>query len=405
MTTYKILGQTFPAANTETVSYSTPSASSSLVRSINITNTSGTADTFDVAIMEDGNVPVSNNVYVVVSENFSSSAAASSTNGITWTARTLPFAASFSNVASGNNVFVVVSTKNTHPSAAYSTNGTTWIAATMPSTASWYSVSFGNSTFAAVALSSAAAATSTNGITWTARTLPSSTTWYSVKFGGGVFAATSDTLASASSTDGITWTARTLPTTGLTSKMTYSDDTFVVVGGTNKVATSTDAITWTQRTIPVTTNKWSSVAYGNGVFVAGSYGSAGLSATSTDGITWTARSMPVPSSASEWRLAFYNGIFVGVRNGVSTNGAVYSTDGIAWISTSLPSSTGWSYVYGDSYLALSTTTNKDYIFKSTPILGNETITVKAGYTMSENDQVRVRSNNGTSNFHVFGAEI
>jgi hypothetical protein len=51
------------------------------------------------------------------------------------------------------------------------------------------------------------------------------------------------------------------------------------------------------------------------------------------------------------------------------------------------------------------TDNKDYIFKSTPILGNETITVKAGYTMSQNDKVRVRSNNGTSNFHVFGAEI
>lgn len=401
MTTYKILAQSLPTANTETVAYSTPSASASLVRSINVTNTSSTADTFDIAILEDGNVPTVNNVYVAVSANFANAAAASSTDGATWTARTMPSAQTWSNVAYGNSTLVSVSTT---AAAATSTNGTTWTARTMPSSSSWYSVTFGGGIFAAIGLSTAAAATSTNGITWTARTLPSSTTWYSTSYGGGVFVVVSYTAAAASSTDGTTWTARTLPPGGFT-KVTYGTNIFVAIGGTSRAATSTDGVTWTARTLPTTSNFWSSVAYGNGVFVVGSYGVAGLSAYSTDGITWTSNTMPVPHVASEWRIAFYNNIFFGVKYGTTSNAAATSTNGITWTARSLPSSTGWENVGAGSYDSYISIDNKDYIFKSTPILGNETITVKAGYTMSQNDQVRVRSNNGTSNFHIFGGEI
>jgi hypothetical protein len=401
MTTYKILSQTFPAANTVTGSYNTPSGSATLIRSINVTNTSGTADTFDISIVEDGSIPISVDTYVAVSANFGNAAAASSTDGATWTARTMPSAQSWSNVAYGNSTLVSVSTS---AAAATSTDGITWTARTLPSSTGWYSVAFGDGVFVTTALSSAAAATSTNGITWTARTLPSSTTWYAVSYGGGVFVVVSSTTAAASSTDGITWTERTLPSTGFT-KVTYGGNTFVAIGGTSKAATSTDGITWTARTLPTTANSWSSVAYGNGVFVTGSYGAAGLSAYSTDGITWTSSTMPVPHVASEWIIGFYNNIFFGVKYGVSTNAAATSTNGITWTARSLPSSTGWANIGAGSYFISSITQNQDYIFRYNQVLGNETVTVKAGYTMSENDQVRVRSNNGTSNFHVFGAEI
>jgi hypothetical protein len=98
-------------------------------------------------------------------------------------------------------------------------------------------------------------------------------------------------------------------------------------------------------------------------------------------------------------------VFVTTGREGSSQFSSLSTNGITWTARSLPSSTGWNGSGAGSYYISSTTANQDYIFKSTPILGNETITVKAGYTMSQNDQVRVRSNNGTSNFNIFGGEI
>lgn len=51
------------------------------------------------------------------------------------------------------------------------------------------------------------------------------------------------------------------------------------------------------------------------------------------------------------------------------------------------------------------TTDSDYIFKSYEILGNETITIKGGYTLDSNNKIRIKSTNGTSTFHAFGGEI
>ncbi|HMZ58479.1 MAG TPA: Ig domain-containing protein, partial [Leptospiraceae bacterium] len=91
-------------------------------------------------------------------------------------------------------------------------NGSSWTARTLPSSSGWTSVTYGNGIFVTVSTSTAAAS-STDGITWTARTLPSSSNWSSVTYGNGVFVtlANSSSTAAASSTDGITWTARTLP--------------------------------------------------------------------------------------------------------------------------------------------------------------------------------------------------
>ena len=50
-TNYKILGQTAPTAATETLNYTVPASTSTLVRSINITNTSATTDTYRVSLV------------------------------------------------------------------------------------------------------------------------------------------------------------------------------------------------------------------------------------------------------------------------------------------------------------------------------------------------------------------
>ena len=50
-TNYKMLGQTAPTAATETLNYTVPSSRSAMVKSINIANTSATADTYSIALV------------------------------------------------------------------------------------------------------------------------------------------------------------------------------------------------------------------------------------------------------------------------------------------------------------------------------------------------------------------
>ena len=71
-------------------------------------------------------------------------------------------------MAYGNGMFVAVSSST---AAAYSTDGIHWTASTLPSTA-LISVAYGNGVFVALRNSSTAAAYSTDGINWTAGTIP-----------------------------------------------------------------------------------------------------------------------------------------------------------------------------------------------------------------------------------------
>lgn len=167
----------------------------------------------------------------------------------------------------------------------------------------------------------------------TGRTLPATQSWSAVAFGNGVFVAVNKdaSTAAASSVDGITWTARTIPT-GAYYSVIYAAGLFVAVG--NAVcATSPDGITWTARTMA---GAMSSLAYGNGLFVAMSgYPFAGSNDatyyTSPDGITWTARTMPAAYAYSA--ISFAGDRFVAsaylLSGGGTTNG-YESLDGINW---------------------------------------------------------------------------
>jgi hypothetical protein len=50
-TSYKILAQSAPSAAQETLIYTVPALTSSIIRGINITNTSASADTYTIAIV------------------------------------------------------------------------------------------------------------------------------------------------------------------------------------------------------------------------------------------------------------------------------------------------------------------------------------------------------------------
>ncbi len=210
--------------------------------------------------------------FVAVSKG---SDAATSTDGITWTQRTLPSGVQWSSVAYGNGTWVAVTNgtiSGTGSVAATSTDGITWTQRTLPASELWSSVAFGGGTFVAVAWGSNKAATSADGITWTQRTLPSSREWQSVAYGNGVFTAVSSDAGAiaAVSADGITWTSHLMPFSGWTGVF-FGDDAFFALAKTGAasgiVAKSTNGITWTTRSFPATA-RWSSLAYGGGMFAA-----------------------------------------------------------------------------------------------------------------------------------------
>lgn len=96
-TNYKILGQTAPTSAIETLHYTVPSATYTMVKSINIANTSATADTFNIAIVPSApdaatssqfiayNSPIAGNSTVTIKAGYTVSAAngirVTSTNG------------------------------------------------------------------------------------------------------------------------------------------------------------------------------------------------------------------------------------------------------------------------------------------------------------------------------------
>jgi hypothetical protein len=99
-------------------------------------------------------------------------------------------------------------------------------------------------------------------------------------------------------------------------------------------------------------NNWSSITYGNGLFV--SVSSDGYVGTSPDGITWTIRTCPVRRWSS---ITFGNNIFVAVAkssmdiNGIYTNQLVMtSPNGINWTIRNAVNKNDWvSITYGSYY--------------------------------------------------------
>jgi hypothetical protein len=90
-------------------------------------------------------------------------------------------------------------------------------------------------------------------------------------------------------------------------------------------------------------------------------------------------------------------------NGWDTH-LVLSTDGITWTYTpNLGLGGYWFNVIG-YHSVKSQFNNKDYIVSKT-IQPRETITITSGYTLSEDNGVYFKSQNGTSAVNIFGGEI
>jgi hypothetical protein len=118
----------------------------------------------------------------IICNNLSGNYVSQSQTGTgSFTLRTLPYTQAWQTcLAYGKGTWAYFAPGTTQ--AASSTDGITWTARTAPSSATWSSMTYSprSGLFLAVAQSGTTAATSTNGTTWTLRTLPSSANWFGV---------------------------------------------------------------------------------------------------------------------------------------------------------------------------------------------------------------------------------
>ena len=310
-----------------------------------------------------------NRLYVAVAAG--SGTGASSTDGNTWTARTMPTNAYWRGVTVNPTTGVFVAVSDGSSIAASSTDGITWTQRTLPFSTSWSGVTCNPTTglFVAVSENSGYSAASTDGITWTGGNIFGGNTynWQAVTVNPttGLFVAVcfdtstgGPTTVAASSVDGINWNQRSMPATQEWRAVTCNPTTglFVAVGqlnfgNTTAAASSTNGISWDQRTIPSGIWRGVTVNPTTGVFVA--VGTSGAyAASSTDGITWTTRNSGV-YNARGVTCNPNTGGFVAVAYGSGT--AVSSTDGITWTYRTLPADSNWNAVTTGSATVISTT--------------------------------------------------
>lgn len=250
----------------------------------------------------------------------------SSPDGTTWTARTQQTSTALTGVAYSSTATIPwVATGNTITMT--STDGTTWrvLQSVYAGTQNicWSST---DSKYATVG-NTAMSATSTDLDTWTAGSMSSgeyAVNWNVTLYANGVYVAGSSAGKINSSTDGVTWTNRTSNAgsnslTGLVWDSTNS--LFLICGSGSIINSSPDGTTWTARTAAGT---WNAIAT-NGSGVSVIVGNSGLIFSSSNGTSWTSRTSN--TTAALQSVAWNGTYFVACGNpGVVTR----STDGTTW---------------------------------------------------------------------------
>ena len=322
----------------------------------------------------------------------------------TYTSAVALGAASWTSMAYGLNYWIAM--PSTGQTAAGSSDGQVWTSLSLPSSQTWSGIAYGNGYYVAIASGYGSVIVSKGaGLGWRVNSLTSSTTWSNIVYGNGTFVAfATGTNTSAYSTNyGSTWascqTFSNLTITGFTvsggtATATFATQPFapftnsstITVSGFSPLQTSgtvnnvngtftvtscsttqvTFALTGTYTSIILgtisgyraglpTNSTWTSMAYGNGLFVAISSGSANA-AYSADGITWIASTLP---ASSNWTsIAYGQQTFVAVSS--TTRVPAYTQDGKTWYSSNIPI-TATVVVYGQGvWTALNSGTTVAY---------------------------------------------
>lgn len=284
-------------------------------------------------------------------------------DGVTWTNNLgLPASQQY-RAAYGGDKIVAIRVGAASTNAYYSSNGVTWTAATLPN-ADWASVVYGNGKFVAVAKGSATTAYSTDGVTWTTGNSGVSSGAFKVIYGNGKFVAVNQQTSNNLfySTDGITWTAGSINSgSSAWTSVIFASGKFVAIGvaASANAAYSTDGVTWNVvNSHSLSSADSAGIAFGNGKFVGFITSSSTTSTvitTSTDGITWTNPTatglgagvgIQGADGVKSYGFIFVDGkFFIAARTTNVSNGIFQSTDGITW--TASNGGTGDTHYWGD----------------------------------------------------------
>ena len=252
-----------------------------------------------------------------------------STDGMTWTVRTLPAA---------NNIFGFQ-----YLNGLYIALGSLGAVFTSPDTIAWtprnsgiivrdtgtglIDLTLGNGRIVAVGIGGLTS-TSTDAINWTPGTIGVTEDLAGVAFAFGRFHAVSAESGRVfSSSDGVNWTSTMTATSGL-GGIAAGAGRLIGVGLSGVTLTSTNGTTWTPGVVFPSANLLG-VNFINNQFVA--VGTGGAIRTSPDGVTWTARNSSGNASNLQ-TTAFGNGIYVvpGSASSTARGALLTSTDGVTF---------------------------------------------------------------------------
>ena len=334
----------------------------STTNDVTITVTQVDADTGEIIQVTSTGTAISQQWVAVARDT---NQAYSSTDGITWTVRTMPATAKWSSVDYGvvSNTGRWVAVARETNTVAYSTNGTTWTSASLGAGEEWdwNGVAYGNGRFVAVAesdSSTARRAVSTDGgVTWSVGNIAIGAK--AITYGQGRFVVVEGDFSNSAaySADGVTWTTRTLPANNDSSESNWQDiafgnNRFVAIADNDaQVAVSIDrGVNWIQAQLPAQAD-WRKISYGSGTFLAISDSS--VAASSNDGINWTLRDLfatnidilatskddvvdwtagTLTSTGPWYGMGFGSGKYVIVGGDGVTSLVSYSTNGTSWTS-------------------------------------------------------------------------
>jgi len=280
------------------------------------------------------------------------------TSGINW-----------NSMAYGNNTWMALPSSG--QTAAVSNDGQTWSSITLPSSQQWTSIAYGNNYWVAIAGgavsgSNVVAVSKANGLGWRSYTLPSTANWTNIAYGNGTFVAfaTGTSTGAYSTNYGVTWSTPQTSSTLTATAFTVSAGTATLTFASQSIAPYQvgSTITLTGFSPLQTTSPTNNV---NGTFTVASCSTTqvtfALTGTYTVNVLGTVTGLRpgLPTSSTWSSIAYGNNMFVAIAGTSASTAAAYSMDGITWYASTLPASTTWSSVaYGNgTFVAVSSTNN------------------------------------------------
>jgi len=161
------------------------------------------------------------------------------------------------------------------------------------------------------------------------------------------------------SLDGINWYTRNCPTQRNWNACGYGNGMYIILSGSQTAIYSRDGMMWTEFNMGVPNNnyKWTSITYGNGVWVATIDNSTKIAYSTSGTSGWTLVDTNATYSSNWQSVAYGNGIFIAVGYIIAEYPSyIISTDGINWTEGSSDYSLDFaSITYGNGWFVASST--------------------------------------------------